>query len=222
MQFHEILDVNKLNKYIRQGYITRRAHPHLPLVVLDYTEKTVNEQLWDDITRQCRGLVLDSEGVIVAHCMHKFFRHGDDDVDIDGPLQTTIKLDGVMGSVAFYQGNIIVTAGGSFESGPALSAYQHIIDNYYEAFKILCNTDGVTGIFIIQPDDIVLLGVISDYLYSNKQLWTPADLIYSWPGPVVERITAVTFNEAVSYSVTKKQDLVIYFEDTGERMSIEN
>jgi RNA ligase len=238
MNINDILDTEVLERHIRDGFIAARRHPHLPLTVLNYTAKAQYERMWDGVTMRCRGLVVDNRGKIVANCMPKFFNYGEpaaENIKLDGPVEVTDKLDGSMGEIAFYQGELIVATRGSFESDQAKFAYNHIVNNpeYYHSFKVLCG-DSVTAIVeIIYPEnrivldygevrDVVLIGAIANNQLSNgRQLWIPADQIYSWPGPKVEKFSANTFEDALRIPPrTNKEGVVVYFKKTGDRLKI--
>lgn len=238
MYIDDILDTALLDKHIREGYVTARRHPHLPLTVLNYTPKTQYENMWDSVTMRCRGLIVDSTGTVVANCMHKFFNYGEPnakDIKLNGPVQVTDKLDGSMGVVAFFQKQLIVATRGSFESDQAKFAYDHIMrtPGYLDAFKTLCGNSVTAIVEIIYPEnrivvdygemrDLVLIGAIANSELSNgKQFWIPADRIYSWPGPKVEKFDASSLEEALRIPPrTNKEGVVVYFENTGDRLKI--
>lgn len=239
MYISDILAAKALEQHIRNGYVTARRHPHLPLVVLNYTPKAQYENLWNDVTMRCRGLVVDiNTKVIIANCMKKFFNYGEPNaknIELAGPVQVTDKLDGSMGNVAFYQGELVVTTRGSFESEQAQFAYQHIMSTpgYFQAFKTLCGPDVTAVVEIIYPEnrivvdydgmrDVVLIGAIANNeLKCGKQLWIPADKVYSWPGPVVKRFEADSFEQALRMPPRPNAEgVVVYFEKTGDRLKI--
>jgi RNA ligase len=68
-----------LNKYYDDGLVQKQVHPTLPLTIWNYTPKTQYGELynnyifWDDVTLQCRGLVTDDKGNVVARPFKKFF-----------------------------------------------------------------------------------------------------------------------------------------------------
>lgn len=238
MYIGDILDTEILESHVRNGYITARNHPHLPLTVFNYTPKAVYEPLWDEVTLRCRGLIVDNEGLIIGNCMNKFFNYGEErakDVNLSGKVQVTDKLDGSMGSVIFYQNNLVVATRGSFESDQAKWAHQFISKNteLYNAFKVLCSENVTAVVEIIYPENrivvdygdmtaVVLIGAIGNYeLAEGKQLWIPADRIYSWPGPVVERFDADSFEDALRIPPRiNREGIVVYFEETGNRLKI--
>lgn len=65
--------------YIEKGLVSEQAHPEFPNVrVLNYSKEAQWSKAWDDITTQCRGLVLDVDtGAVLARCMAKFWNLGE-------------------------------------------------------------------------------------------------------------------------------------------------
>lgn len=238
MHVSDILDVDLLESHVRNGYVSARSHPHLPLTIFNYTPKAAYEPLWDTITLRCRGLIADDKGFIVGNCMPKFFNYNEPsakDIDKDGPVQTTDKLDGSMGSVIFYQDDLVVATRGSFESEQAIWAHNFIQKDkeLCEAFRVICSENVTAVVEIIYPENrivvdygdleaVVLIGAIGNYeLTRGRQLWIPADGIYSWPGPIVERFDAASFEEALRIPPRlNREGVVIYFENSGQRLKI--
>ncbi len=64
-----------LEKYYQNGLVSKQTHPRHDLIIWNYTPKVQYDRLWDDITLQCRGLVTNSKGVIVARPFKKFFNY---------------------------------------------------------------------------------------------------------------------------------------------------
>ncbi len=67
------LNIEKIEKHIEAGYISKRKHPVLDLYILNYTPKTQFDWLWDRETISCRGLIVDSEYRIIERPFQKFF-----------------------------------------------------------------------------------------------------------------------------------------------------
>lgn len=238
MYVNDILDVELLESHVRNGYISARNHPHLPLTIFNYTPKAVYEPLWDNVTLRCRGLIVDNAGLVVGNCMPKFFNYGETnamDIDLSGPVQVTDKLDGSLGYVISYDGYVVVATRGSFESEQAQWAHSFIHNDQqlFDAFRVICSENVTAVVEIIYPENrivvdygdlraVVLIGAIGNYeLARGKQLWIPADRIYSWPGPVVERFDAESFEEALRLPPRlNKEGIVVYFENTGKRLKI--
>lgn len=236
MKLNKLLDVAKLDSYIRDGYISARRHPHLPLTIYNYTAQTQWENNWDDVTKHCRGLIVDWRGEVVGNCLLKFFNYNEPNaasIDTNGPVQVTDKLDGSYLAVCLYENELVAATRGSFESEQAKVAKQIIEANpdYKQALQLLCIDS--TAIFeIIYPEnrivvdyngirDIVLLGTVANFELGNgQQLWTPGDEI-SWPGQVVQRFKCNSFAEALELPPRDNAEgIVVYFENTGERVKI--
>jgi len=112
-------DIDDLISLVDDGYIRKVDHPRLPLSIYNYSQKTQFEGNWNKITRQTRGLVLDSNYKIVIRCPEKFFNQGE-------PLAAEInlmnariseKLDGYYISIKLDSDwGLIVTSRGSFKN----------------------------------------------------------------------------------------------------------
>ena len=109
-----------IQDYLDRGLIRMQRHPELDLRILNYTIKTQWERLWDSVTIQCRGLVVDGEGNIVARCLPKFFNlHELEPLGIkipDLPFTVMEKEDGSMIQLFRYQDKWVVSSKGSFTS----------------------------------------------------------------------------------------------------------
>ena len=64
-----------LEEYIDKGLVVKQNHPTLPLSIYNYSRTTQYDGMWDDITLNCRGLVLDNEGNVIAKPFPKFFNY---------------------------------------------------------------------------------------------------------------------------------------------------
>jgi len=236
MKLNKLFDIQKLDNYINDGYISARRHPHLPLTIYNYTAKTQWENLWDEVTMHCRGLIVDWRGEIVGNCLVKFFNYNEPnakDIDTSGPVQVTDKLDGSYLAVCEYNGHLVTATRGSFESEQAQVATQILDANpeYIQALQLLC-IDSTVIFEIIYPEnrivvdyngmrDLVLIGAVANFeLNDGRQLWTPGDEI-NWPGQVVQRFKCNSFAEALAMPPRDNAEgIVVYFERTGERVKI--
>ena len=63
--------LDRLNTYYDNGLLYKQTHPTLPLTIWNYTEKVQFEDLWDEVTLMCRGLVTDNDGNFVADVLCK-------------------------------------------------------------------------------------------------------------------------------------------------------
>jgi RNA ligase len=95
--------LEKLEKYYADGLLIKQTHPTKDLTIWNYSQKVQYEKLWDDITLQCRGLVTNSKGQIVARPFKKFFNLEEMDSLPSGEFKVYEKLDGSLGILFYYE-----------------------------------------------------------------------------------------------------------------------
>jgi len=99
------VDINMLNDYIDRGLVIKQDHPSLPLSIYNYSRECQYSKQWDDITLTCRGLVLDTDGNVVAKPFPKFFNyeeHTSDEIPNES-FEIYEKMDGSLGIVFYYE-----------------------------------------------------------------------------------------------------------------------
>ena len=168
-------DLEILDNYVKEGLVNRQKHPSLDLYIYNYTPECVFERKWDDITLQCRGLILDGEGNVIARPFVKFFNYNEVDVVIpDGVPQITTKMDGSLIIVTSYKKELIVATRGSFVSDQAPMA-REILENNYNLTYMIHSSEGhhtylfeLTGpknriVVNYKENKLTLLAVITNY-----------------------------------------------------------
>ena len=95
--------LEKLEKYYEDGLLIKQTHPTKDLTIWNYSQKVQYEKLWDDITLQCRGLVTNSKGQIVARPFKKFFNLEEMDSPPSGEFKVYEKMDGSLGILFYYE-----------------------------------------------------------------------------------------------------------------------
>jgi RNA ligase len=117
-------DLNILNNYIEKGLVIKQDHPTLPLSIYNYSRTCQYDKLWDEVTLDCRGLVLDTEGNVIAKPFPKFFNMEElSDSEIPNePFEVYEKMDGSLGIAFYYKGDWMVATRGSFISEQAVKA----------------------------------------------------------------------------------------------------
>ena len=93
------MDTKFLNKMIAEGYVKVAFHPSEDLYIYNYSQTAQYERVWNEVTLQCRGLILDGKGKIIARPFPKFFNLGETENQIIPPLPFEIyeKMDGSLG-----------------------------------------------------------------------------------------------------------------------------
>jgi RNA ligase len=127
--------IEKLNKYIEEGWVMKQVHPTLPLSIYNYTQATQYESYWDEITLMCRGLILDNEGNIIAKPFGKFFNYEElvhkNVIPWTESEHVTVqdKMDGSLGILFNYAGNWVMATRGSFTSDQAIKGLKIVNEN---------------------------------------------------------------------------------------------
>ncbi|GAA1365731.1 RNA ligase [Streptomyces beijiangensis] len=201
----DLVDLDLLAQSISAGYVREQVHPSLPLRILNYSEKAQFERVWDDATRQCRGLIIDRGGKVLARPYAKFFNyaeHPEGSFALDARVVVTDKLDGSLGVLYPTPDGHAVATRGSFASDQALHATEVWLKRYA---PIVEPAPGVTYLFeIIYPanrivcdygdlDDLVLLGGVE----TASGTPVPADSL-PWSGPRVSTFDYATLREALT------------------------
>ena len=117
-----------LEKYYMDGLLIKQTHPTLPLTIWNYSRTCQYDRLWDDITLNCRGLVLDNEGNVVAKPFPKFFNyeeHKPEDIPNEN-FEVFEKMDGSCIICFNYNDEWICASRGSFVSEQAIKATEMI------------------------------------------------------------------------------------------------
>lgn len=213
----EVLDMRLLDKMLEQGYVRSQDHPEWPLRILNYTAQAQYDRVWNDVTRQCRGLIIDHTGNVVARPFMKFHNYAehlpersDNEtlslLPLDTPVEVTDKLDGSLGIIYRYRyaGEWRVATRGSFTSEQAQWATETLHEfPYYNGLELI--PEGLTYLVeIIYPENrivvdykglqaLVLLGAVE---IESGTVHSAHDL--SWYGPRADQFQSKTLAEALT------------------------
>src|SRR5690348_1765761 len=126
MKLSEYIDVTKLKDYVAQGYVRESYHDEFPLVQFTYDRKAVYDNVWDEVTTKCRGLIVDmyKSGEIIARPFEKFFNYDTgyrpetqlENLPIETQPIVTEKMDGSLGILYNYKGVDYLASKASFYS----------------------------------------------------------------------------------------------------------
>jgi hypothetical protein len=108
-------------------------------------------------------------------------RHGERIFVTDGNKTIGYTLSNDFVYACFYNNEIVCYTRTGFDAYRVIRARQQIIEEYWPAFRILCE-HGVTAI-VSWDEGISLVGVIAGY-WKDEPIWTSAERIYSWPGKI--------------------------------------
>jgi T4 RnlA family RNA ligase len=218
------LSLRILNKYRNEGLLYSQVHPTLPLTIWNYTEKVQYEGLWDEVTLSCRGLVTDDRAVVYARPFKKFFNIEEGKHTPTSEFEVFEKMDGSLGIMFKYNGEVICATRGSFASDQAVWMSKFAKEYNYQDIIV----DGFTYLFeIIYPENrivvnygdqerLVLLGIIKTE--SGEEL--PYDDISFDGWDIVKKYDGIRdYSELKSKIDNNAEGFVVRFSN-GDRMKI--
>lgn len=147
-----------IQRFTEEGYLHIQKHPDADLYIYNYSPKTQYEGFWNEITLQCRGLILDAQGKPVARPFPKFFNLGErpDELLPDEPFEVLDKLDGSLGILYRLNGKPYIASRGSFSSGQAREATRMLYEQYAHTLPLL--QEEFTYLFeIIYPENRIVV-----------------------------------------------------------------
>lgn len=160
--------IETLEQYHEQGLLQKQTHPSHDLTIWNYSPKVQYERLWDDITVQCRGLVTNGNGDIVARPFNKFFNYEEltPEQIPDEYFDVYEKMDGSLGILFNYNGEWIMATRGSFTSEQSIKGrqllekynYNRLNPDYTYLFEIIYPENRIVCVYDFE--DLVLLGMI--------------------------------------------------------------
>lgn len=122
-----VVDRATYRKAVEAGYIKVQSHPEISgYTVHNYTDACTWDQAWDEATLNCRGLITDDDGNIVARGMPKFFNSDQEQAPkfaLDDEVIVSDKADGSLG-ILYYTSDFMeaIATRGSFTSDQAVWA----------------------------------------------------------------------------------------------------
>lgn len=218
--------IEDLERAVENGDVTKRPHPTLPYHIYNYSPETQYAKKWNDVTLNCRGLILDNNYNIIARPWKKFFNLGEVNLPIQftDPVEVMDKADGSLGilyPIFHYDGEgdfadvtWAVSTRGSMVSEQAIHAtklwekkYSHLMPMFgytmlfeivYPENRIVLNYDGM--------DDLILLGAVENETGYYMSPRTAKGLFVhretkqyaEYPGPVVETYNYNSISDAIS------------------------
>ncbi len=186
--------LSKLNKYHNDGLLYKQTHPTLPLTIWNYTPAVQYGEKWDEVTLACRGLVTDNEGNIVARPFKKFFNIEENKHTPTQDFEVFEKMDGSLGIIFKYEGEVIYATRGSFTSDQAkwMAKYgkEHnfqdmLVEGHSYLFEIIYPENRIVVDYEGQ-ERLVLLGIIKtetgeEILYDDIVV-APWDIVEKYDG----------------------------------------
>lgn len=173
---------DELLSMISDGYVISQKHNDHNFFIYNYSTKAQYEKKWNNVTLNCRGLIMDDNFNIIARPFPKFFNleeHSFDDIPQTG-FEVYDKLDGSLGILYWLGDKPYIATRGSFYSDQAIHATDLLYNHYSDTFGKLDKNK--TYLFeILYPenrivvnygktDDIILIAVIDNLTGNDCEL----------------------------------------------------
>lgn len=191
--------LHDLDNLIADGYISRKKHPSKNIHILNYTPKTQYDKVWNETTKACRGLILDSNGDFVARPFPKFFNFEEvlDEASklyaVASSVDIYEKMDGSLGVCFFHDGKWEISTRGSFESDQAIRANSMLVSKYASVLSNL-NPDYTYLLEIVYPENKIVVN------YGNEESLTLLAIINKCSGVEDINLESAGFPVCVKYN----------------------
>ncbi len=223
--------LEKLEQYEKDGLLRSQIHPTLPLRIYNYTETVQFEKKWDYITSACRGLVVEiPTGKIIARPFPKFFNIEEKKHVESDSFELYEKVDGSLGILFRYQGEVIMATRGSFASDQAKKGLEILWSKYElyitELFRYRAEgaKNAKTILFeIVYPENRVVVRYDEEKLimlgaYDKYHLEMDYHTLPPWPDKV-QKFEGMDYKTVQSLNTPNCEGFVVKF-DNGSRCKI--
>lgn len=230
--------IEHLQYHIKEKYVSVQKHPEAELYIYNYTQKAQFDNVWNNVTTNCRGLILDKDYNIVARPFKKFFNYSELQ---DNPNKGIIprrashilfdKMDGSLGIIYPLNGKFYVATRGSFISEQAMVATDMLHNKYgwkdvSTVTKSLIHNKTIL-LEIIYPENkivvnygdeskLVQLAIIDnetgDY-YGNHFFGFP--VVQNYP-----EYSNIPFDELSKMNLENKEGFVVFYPESNFRMKV--
>lgn len=212
------IDTSIFEELLQKGLIVGRLHPQGKLIVYNYTAKAQYQKQWTKEIMQCRGLICDLNGKIVARPFEKFFNIEEYNYPLpDEEFEIYEKLDGSLGILYFFEGVPCIASRGSFDSPQAIKASSMLHEQYKSSVPKL-NKEKTYLFEIIYPGNkfvvdykkessLTLLAVIDTKTGIEENLEQYKDIGF----PIITKFKPNKLEELKKLNLPDKEGFVVKF-----------
>lgn len=229
MNLFDLFSQAEYEDMLDDRYIRVNQHPTRPLRIINYTESAQYDNEWNNVTKQCRGLIVDANNNVIARPFDKFLNYGQNQADIlllDYEVQVTDKMDGSLGIIYHLRGEGYWEAAtrGSFNSDQADFANDLLRERFYGKL----DPTWTYLVEIIYPGNRIVLdyGDQKDLvLLGARNIKTGAvrlpNEVTEWVGPRTQTFSYKTLREALAAPQRPNAEgFVVYFPELDHRIKI--
>lgn len=222
----------RLQELVTQGLISENKHPTEDLWIYNYTPACVYSKAWNNLTLQCRGLILAEDGTVIARPFEKFFNvqeHSASDIRWEQSFQLFEKMDGSLG-ILYKEpksGRWGIATRGSFQSDQAREGLFMLEQTlwgqewepnweYTYLFEIIYPTNRIVVNYGDRRELVFLCAV---HIETGANVFEFGNE-WDWPGASAKRhdITDLPIRELHTLELENEEGFVVFFPHNSTRM----
>ena len=221
------METELLQDMIEKKYVSMKEHSSGDLFIYNYTKQAQYDGVWNDVTKKCRGLIINKNGEMVVNPFEKFFNLEElENENIQIPKETFEvyeKLDGSLGILYWIGDTPFIATRGSFDSEQAIKGNEILNKKYKNVFSKL--EKNKTYLFeIIYPENRIVIDYKDTedlFLLAIRDTQNGKDLPLESIGfPLVKRYDGIKdFRKLKELEEDNKEGFVIKFK-SGFRMKV--
>lgn len=215
-------------KYIDTHLVNEGCHPEYPLVIYNYSQECQFSKSWDDMTKMCRGLIVNKNTKeIVARPFIKFFNY-EQHLESGEKLPSEVpnvypKFDGSLGILYWWGDKPHIATRGSFISDQAIWATKFIqrpdvygwvekLDREYtHLFEIIYPENRVV---VSYGDMKYLVHLASIHTETGKSIEADSDF------PLPDKINFSSYEELKALNTPNEEGFVLHYPQSDFRLKI--
>ncbi len=226
------MNLNDIIEHYKNGNVSIQKHPFFDLYILNYTKKTSEKAIWDEITLESRGLIFNKKGDIISRPFRKFFEYeqitNKKIIPNEAPKNIYEKLDGSLGIMYWWNDRPYIATRGSFTSYQAIKATEILYQKYKNTLNLL-NQEHTYLFEIIIPEcrividykniqDLYLIGVIDNKTQRGLNI---EDFSYlKFPKPKIHsELNPMSIEQIANLNFKNKEGVVLFY-NNGFRLKI--
>lgn len=224
-----------LQKYVDDTFICHEKHPFADLHIYGYYAVQKKQHIWDEVSKYCRGIILDGDGNVVEMPFMKFWtfrQYLSENLLLlsEGQIiripskkfRITEKVDGTMVTLYWIGDTPYLATQRSFSNVKAIEATKILHERYSHLFSRFDRSRTYvfeaiypeTKVLIDYGDmrDLILIGVIDKA--SGKPLKVPEDLGFLTCKDYTEQYGHIEdLNDLAALNLHNKEGFVLYYDD---------
>lgn len=231
--------ISELEYMIKQKYVSVQKHPTADIYIYNYTQNAQFDSVWNNVTLNCRGLILDGDFNIVARPFKKFFNYEEylEKPELKGQIPTDevphmlLKYDGSMGILYWLNNKPYIATRGSFVSDQAIRGTKILHEKYSDFVNgTLYNNlkDNITVIFeIIYPENRIVVDyqgredLIQLAIIDNETGRTRPNDYFGFPrSEEFRNVKMLSLDEIKKLDYDNQEGFVCYYNRADFRMKI--